>query len=217
MTIHRGALVGALAALLLVAACGASASKAPETAPGASSTPAAGSQEPAASQEPTETAQPTEGAEASFTTGAAGDLEAKLPSEVNGVTFAKTSFDGNSFPAGAPIGDTQMEQLLKDTGKSVSDVRVAIATPTDTAAATAGNVVMAIQIKGADSAKLEKWAVGQLGAGSAGKSTVGGKSVYGSSVPGMGGAYFYVKDDAVYYIIAFGKENLAEGILQQLP
>jgi hypothetical protein len=223
MTIHRGALAGALAALLLVAGCGASASKAPATAPAGSSTPAAASQEPAvsqepeASQEPTETAQPTEGAEASFTTGAAGDLEAKLPSEVNGVTFAKTSFDGNSFPAGAPIGDTQMEQLLKDTGKSVSDVRVAIATPTDTAAATAGNVVMAIQIKGADSAKLEKWATGQLGDTSAGKTTVGGKSVYGSAVPGVGGAYFYVKDDAVYYIIAFGKENLAEAILQQLP
>lgn len=217
VTIDRRALAGVLAALLLVAACGGSASQAPTAAPGATGTPAAEATPGEGSQEPTDTAEPTEGPDASFVTGAAGDLEAKLPDEVNGVKFAKTSFDGNSFPVGVPIGDTEMEQLLKDSGKSLKDVRVALATPADTSAATAGNMVMALQIQGADSGKLEEWATGQLGDSSATKSTVGGKEVYGSSAPGVGGAYFYVKDDVIYYVIAFGADNLAEGILQQLP
>jgi hypothetical protein len=216
MTIDRRALAGALATLLLVAACGGSSSPAPSSAPGASATPAA-SQEPAASEAAQETPSASEGPDISLAPGAAGDLEAKLPSEVNGVRFTKTSFDGNSFPAGVPIGDTEMEQLLKDSGKSLQDVRVAIATPADTAAATAGNVVMALQIKGVDSATLESWATGQLGDSSATKTTVGGKQVYGSSAAGVGGAYFYVKDDVLYYVISFGTSNLAEGIFQQLP
>ena len=204
MTIDRRALAGALAALLLVAACGGSASQAPTTVPGATAAPGATATPAGPSQEPTETAQPTEGAEASFVPGAAGDLEANLPDEVNGVKFTKTSFDGNSFPAGVPIGDTEMEQLLKDSGKSLQDVRVAIATPADASAATAGNMVMALQIKGADSARLEAWATNQLGDSSATKTTVGGKDVYGSVVEGVGGAYFYVKDDVIYYVLAFG-------------
>jgi hypothetical protein len=216
MTIDRRALVGVLATLLVVAACGGSASSTPSTsATPAASQPAAS--QPAASQAAEATPDASEGPDASFAPGAAADLEAKLPSEVNGVKFTKTSFDGSSLPATVPIGDAEMEQLLKDTGKSVSDVRVAIATPTDTSAATAGNVVMAIQIQGADSAKLEAWAKGQLGDESATKTTVGGKEVYGSTAPGVGGAYFYVKDDAVYYILSFGTETIAEGILQQLP
>ncbi len=97
-----------------------------------------------------------------------------------------------------------MEQLLKDSGKSLQDVRVAIATPADASAATAGNMVMALQIKGADSARLEAWATNQLGDSSATKTTVGGKDVYGSVVEGVGGAYFYVKDDVIYYVLAFG-------------
>jgi hypothetical protein len=217
MTIDRRALAGALATLLLVAACGGTASQAPSSSPGASATPAAASQQPAASQEPTETPEATEGPDVSLAPGAAADLEARLPSEVKGVKFTKASFDANSFPAGVPIGDAEMEQLLKDTGKSVRDVRVAVATPEDASAATAGNMVMALQIKGADSGKLESWAAGQLGDDSAAKTTVGGKQVYGSTTPGMGGAYFYVKDDVVYYILAFGTDSLAEEIVAALP
>ncbi len=216
-TIDRRALAGALATLLLVAACGGSSSAAPSSAPGATATPAAESTPAGESQQPTDTAEPTEGPEASFVAGAAGDLEAKLPDEVNGVKFTKTSFDGNSFPVGVPIGDSDLEKLLTDNGKSLSDVRVALATPADASAGTAGNMVMAVQVQGADSGKLEAWATGQLGDGSATKSTVGGKEVFGSSAPGVGGAYFYVKDDVIYYVIAFGADNLAEEILQQLP
>jgi hypothetical protein len=180
-------------------------------------TPAA-SEEPGASQEPADTAEPTQqGSEPSLVPGAAGDLEARLPDEVSGVKFVRTSFDGNSFPVGVPIGDADLEKLLGDNGKSLRDVRVALATPAETAGATAGNMVMAIQVQGADSAKLEAWATGQLGDDSATKTTVGGKEVYGSAAPGIGGAYFYVKDDVIYYVIAFGADNLAEEILQQLP
>ena len=75
---------------------------------------------------------------------------------------------------------------------------------------------MAIQVQGVDAAKLESWAATQLGDAGA-KTTVGGKSVYGGGAAGLGGAYFYVKDDVVYYVISLGANSMAEGILQQLP
>jgi hypothetical protein len=218
MTIDRRALGGALATLLLLAACGGSASPTPSSAAGASSNPAASqpaASQPAESQAAEATPEAT-GPDVSLVPGAAGDLEAKLPSEVNGIKFVKTSFDGNSFPAGVPVGDTQMEQFLKDNGKTLQDVRVAMATPQDTSSTAASSVVMAIQVKGVDSGKLQSWATSQLGDSSATKQNVGGKDVYGASTAGMG-AYFYVKDDVVYYVLSFGGTDLASGILQQLP
>ena len=217
MRMDRTALAGAVAALLLVAACGGSASSAPTTGPGASSTPAAAeSQSPAETQEPVGTSEPTQGGlEPSLIPGAAGDLEARLPSEVNGVKFQKVSFDGASIPGGIPIGDgnDDLTKFLADNGKSLSDVKVAMATPLD--AAASGSLVMAIQVKGAPSDKLLAWAT--KGTDSAEKTTIGGKEVYGAAAGGFG-AYFYVKDDVVYYILSMdGDAKLAEGILKQLP
>jgi hypothetical protein len=216
MTIDRRALAGALAALLLVAACGGSASQAPSAAPQETPSPAAETPTPADTPA-AETAAPSQGVVPSLEPGAVADLEAKLPSTVGGVTFDKSSFDGNSIPAGVPIGDSDLEKLLADNGKSLKDVRVALATPADASGADAGNLVMAIQIQGLDAAKLLAWATSSIGDTSATKQTVGGKEVYGSGAPGVGGAYFYVKDDVVYYVVSFGATNLAEGILQQLP
>lgn len=217
MTVDRRALAGALAALILVAACGGSATQ----SPGATQAPSA-TQAPAATQAPTDTQAPnateTPGSsfEASFVPGAAGDLEALLPSDVNGVKFTKTSFTGESIPAGVPIGDSDLEKLLADNGKSLRDVRVAMASAADTTGGSAGSLVMAIQIKGIDSGKLSAWALTSFGNSTGQKTTLGGKEVYGTSTPGMA-AYLYVKNDIVFYIVAIGTTNLAEGILSQLP
>ena len=219
MTVNRRALAGALAALLLVAACGGSATQAPGAtqAAGATQAPEA-TQAAVETQAPVDTAAPEEstGPDVSFVPGGAADLEGKLPSEVNGVAFTRASFDGNSLPSGVPIGDSDMETFLKDNGKGLQDVRVAMATP-EGSAATAGSLVMAIQIKGVDSGKLETWATGQFGE-SAAKQSVGGKDVYGEVVAGVGGSYFYVKDDVVYYVVSFGgPAGLAEAIVAKLP
>ena len=187
MTIDRRALAGALATLLLVAACGGSSSPAPSAAPGATRDAGRVGATPAARRRsrPIRPSRP-EGPEPSLVPGAAGDLEAMLPDEVNGVKFTKTSFDGNSFPVGVPIGDCRpreaphgqrQEPQRRAGGARHAGRRVG--------RATAGNMVMAIQVKGADSGKLEAWATGQLGDGSATKTTVGGKEVYGSAAPGL--------------------------------
>ena len=102
MTVERRVLAGSLAILLLVAACGGSASSAPTTAPGQSVTPGS-TQEPSDTQEPGDTQEPTDGPDITFTPGGAGDLEALLPSEVNGVKFEKGSFDGGSVPGGSRL------------------------------------------------------------------------------------------------------------------
>jgi len=218
MTIDRRPLAGALAALLLVAACGGSASQSPgaSQAPAATQTPAAATQTPTPTQEPTATETPESSFEASFVPGAAGDLEALLPSEVNGVAFTKASFTGESIPAGTPIGDSDLEKLLADNGKTLRDVRVATATAADTAGGSAGSLVMAIQIKGIDSGKLSAWALKSFGDTESQKSTLGGKVVYGTATAGFG-AYLYPKGDIIFYVVAIGTTNLAEGILAKLP
>jgi hypothetical protein len=207
MTIDRRALAGALATLLLVAACGGSASQAPTAEPGATAAPAA---TPAAeTPEPQETEGPT------LQPGAAGDLEAMLPSEVNGVTFEKGSFDGSSVPGGIPLGEGEDDfaTFLADNGKSLNDVNVAIASPTESDAG--GGLVMAIQVEGVSSDKLLAFATADMT--DAEKTTIGGKEAYGSGMAGFG-AYVYVKGDVVFYVLSMGGDaSMAEGIFEQLP
>jgi hypothetical protein len=215
MTIDRRALAGALALLLLVAACGGGASPAPTSEPGATQASGTTAEPTEAAETPapegTPAAEETEGP--TLIPGAAADLEAKLPSEVNGVKFERTSFDGESFPAGVPIGDSDLEKFLADNGKSLKDVKVALASPTDTE--NAGSLVMAIQVEGVSSDKMKAWAASTLDTGTD-KTTLGGKEVLGSGAAGFG-AYLYVKDDIVYYVLSFGSNDLAEGILSKLP
>ncbi len=209
MTIDRRALATALAALLLVAACGGSASTAPSGAPDATATPAP------ASQEPGQTAEPTEAAVPSLDPGAAGDLEAMLPSEANGVAFEKASFDGSTVPGGIPLGDDEDDftKFLADNGKSASDVKIAVASPTDAAAGS--TLVMAIQVEGVSSDALLGFVATELS--DLEKTTVGGKEVYGAGAAGFG-AYFYVKGDTVFYVLSMGGDAATtEDILRQLP
>jgi len=217
MTVDSRALAGALASLILVAACGGSATQAPGTTPAAEATQApAVTEAPGPTQEATATQEPTETQEApdvSLQPGAAADLEAKLPTEVNGVKFERTSFDGESFPAGLPIGDTDMEGLLSENGKTVRDVKVAIATASD--GASAGTFVMALQVEGVPSDKMLAWAADTMGTGTD-RTTVGGKEVYGAGAAGMA-AYVYVKDDIIFYVFGIGGTQIAESLLEKLP
>ncbi|MFH0750862.1 MAG: hypothetical protein V2B17_03415 [Chloroflexota bacterium] len=215
MTVDRRALAGVLATLLLVAACGGSATQVPGAtqAPGATQTP---TEAPGATEAPTETQEPTDtqGPDVSLAPGAAGDLEALLPSEAGGIKFEKVSFDGASIPGALPIGEgDDFTKFLADNGKSLGDVRMALASPVDPTAA--GSMVMALQVKGAPSDKMLAWVTQD--SADAEKTTVGGKQVYGSGAAGFG-AYFYVKGDIVFYVLSMGGDpSLAEEVFKQLP
>jgi len=213
MTVDRRALAVALATLLLVAACGGGATSAPTAAPG--DTPAPGVTD-APTQEPTETPEPAAtdgGSGPGGGPGTAVDLEALLPSEVNGIAFDKASFDGGAFPGGIPIGegDDEFRQFLEANGKSIDDLRVAVASATSSDAA--GTLVMAIQVDGIPSDKLLTYAAADMADQ---KTTIAGKDVYGSGMAGFA-AYVYPKGDTVFYVLSVGGADLAEGIISQLP
>jgi len=215
MTIDRRVLGGALATALLLAACGGSASPAPSAAASAASVPAASvpaASVPAASDQPSATDNGS-APNVSLSPGSAPELEAMLPSTVNGVAFARTSFGGAAMPAGMPIGSGDLATFLQQNGKTLADVNIAMATPTDTA--KAATFVMAFQVKGVDGAKLAD-ALGATTGNDLTKATVGGKQVLQAGVSGMG-VVLYVKGDVVFYILALGETSLTDGILAALP
>jgi hypothetical protein len=206
MPLDRRTLAASLTLGLLAAACGGAAS--PTTAPG-STAPA--SRAPA-SQEPAPTDDGS-GPAASFVPGSASELEAMLPSNVNGVTFAKTSFGGGTLPATIPVGSDELGTFLQDNGKTLADVSLAMATPTDPS--KAGTFVMAFQVKGADGTKLAQ-ALAGTSSSDLQQATVSGKQVQQSGAVGMG-LTLYVKGDVVFYILAVGDASLTEGIVAALP
>ncbi len=221
MSIDRKALASALTVLLLVGACGGSATQAPAASPSAaaSSSPAA-SEEPAASAEASASEEASEAPSAAPSQeaqgpGANSELAATLPSTVNGVAFTKATIPGGVFPAGIPIGANEGDfgKFLADNGKSLNDV--SIATATAAGATSIGTLVMAIQVKGVSSDKLLTLF---QGSGDMPKANVGGKDVFGAAVPGLGGTYLYPHGDVVYFVLSMGGDpTMAEGILKLLP
>ena len=216
MPLDRRALALSLALALLAAACGGGSAATPTPASTAAASQAPASQEPAsqapASQEPV----PTETGSApgvSLVPGSAPELEAMLPSNVNGVAFTKTSFGGGTLPATIPVGSDVLGKFLQDNGKTLADVALAIATPTDPS--KAGTFVMAIQVKGVDGTKLSQVLAGTSGSALQ-QATVGGKQVQQAGAAGMGFT-MYVKGDVVFYILAMGDASLTEGIVAALP
>jgi len=167
---------------------------------------------PAASDQPSATDNGS-APNVSLSPGSAPELEAMLPSTVNGVAFARTSFGGAAMPAGMPIGSGDLATFLQQNGKTLADVNIAMATPTDTA--KAATFVMAFQVKGVDGAKLAD-ALGATTGNDLTKATVGGKQVLQAGVSGMG-VVLYVKGDVVFYILALGETSLTDGILAALP
>ena len=218
MWIDRRLLAGLVGLVLVVGACGSSAASptapSPTSTPGASQPAAsadAGQSEPAASDKPA-TEAPS-GPEVSFQPGAAGDLEAMLPSSVAGLTFTKQSFDGASIASavGVPIDTGDLDPILAANGKTLADVRMAIATAMSP---TSPAIVIAFQIRGLDASKM----LDLLAGGSASDltpTTVAGKQVL-SLGSDMGGGVLYTKGDVAFEVILANPATL-EAIVAALP
>ncbi|HWP62296.1 MAG TPA: hypothetical protein VNO86_02365 [Candidatus Binatia bacterium] len=198
---------------LVVAACGGGGASPTATPP-----PSEGA--PSSAPPSTAPASPTTGASTeplpSLPAGGAEDLVALLPAEVNGVTFQRGGYDFGSLPGFVPLDveEDEFDAFLKEHGKSLRDVRIAIATATGSTGQGAGTMVMAFQVNGIEPTAWESWAVDALASG-AGKKTVAGKQVYGDEIPGMA-VWLYVKGDTAFWV--FGTDGkLVEGILAALP
>jgi hypothetical protein len=214
VTTDRRLPAGALALALFVAACSGSTST-----PAASATPGGGTGAPTAA--PTEPPAPTDeptgtddnGSEPSFGPGQAADLEASLPDSAGGVEFTKGSFDGAAIAGSGFVNTGDLDPILTANGKTLADVRMAIATPKDPTSAM-GMVVLALQVRGLDASQLLEF--GGAGTGTDLEAvTIAGKQVQRGGEGGFG-VYVYVKDDVLYEIL-FASDAVAEEILGQLP
>ncbi len=219
MHLDRRALAVAIALGLLAAACGGGAAATPTPTPAAQASQAAASEDTSqaasgapASQEPAATDNGS-APNVSLPPGTATELEAMLPSNVGGVAFAKTSFGGGLLPATIPVDSGELGTFLQANGKTLADVSIAMATPTDTS--KAGTFVMAFQVKGVDGTKLAQVLAGSGDSGLQ-QATVGGKPVQQAGAGGFGFT-LYVKGDVVFYILALGDASLTDGIVAALP
>jgi hypothetical protein len=199
-----------LALALMLAACGGASTATSAPASQAAAATAGAPTEAAMTDAPADTMAPvdTSGPDISLAPGAAGDLEAMLPSSIDGATFEKTSFDGAAIAgAGTPFDTSQIDPTLSQFGKSISDVKFALAT------SSAGSAVYALQVKGVPAKDF----MGALGLDTTGmtQATVGGKSVYQQAAGGMS-SIIYPKDDIVFMLIAVG-DTQASSILSALP
>ena len=214
---NRRLLGAAIGLALAVAACGGSSATptpAPTQEPAVSAAPASAapasqaamsespSQAPAASSVPS---MPV----ISFMPGQATALEKTLPDSAGGVTFTKTGFDGSMIPgAGLPFDTSKLDPLLSKFGKSIADVKVAIA-----AASSGVPMIYALQLQGVPATQF----MADTGMDTSGmtKSTIGGKSVWTDAATGMG-EIIYPKDDTVYLILG-GTDAQNQAILAALP
>lgn len=215
MRIHPrlcGTLVGLA---LVVGACGGAST--PTASPAAPATEAASSVEPA-SPAPSTAAASTEpagsGPQVSLQPGAATDLEAMLPDDVNGTTLRKGSFDGSSLAAsGVPLDTGGLAPILKATGKTVADVRMAIGSPADQASLGKLTIV-ALQIRGVPAESLLPLFPNGATQGMQ-KATVGGKSVLQAGATGFS-VLIYLKGDVLFYVLG-ADPTLTEAAVSKLP
>lgn len=156
--------------------------------------------------------------------GLAPELEAMLPSDVNGVTFTKTSVVGGvpSSRLGkggwgtVPFGSDWLATFLGGYGKTLADLDVAIATPTDPSKADTFSV--AFQVKGADAIALARNMADYYGVGvnQQATATIGDKQVQVFREVGGMGFDLYVQDDVVFFVFTDGTP-LIDGFVAALP
>lgn len=217
MNIDRHLLAGVIGVSLILAACGGSSTATPTSPITPPVTTAPGIDEPTmvpGTDVPTDDGEPTDdGNEPSLVPGAASDLEANLPDEAAGVKYEKSSFDGASIGMfGANVDSEELDPILKANGKTINDVRVAIASPADSSSA-AGGMVIAFQIRGLDASKFME-AMG-VDVASMTRTTISGKEVLSSGTADFS-FVVYAKGDVLYEILMANSEVTAS-ILQQLP
>lgn len=207
MSTNRRLLAGALGLALLVAACGGSSTA-------TASPTSAASQAAASGTVPTSAPSVPSGPAVSLAPGQASDLEAMLPNEAGGVKFTKRSFDGATMGTSGMNPDAgQLATILKDNGKTVADVRMAVAAPTNAAAGQTA-AILAFQIKGVDATKLVSLVAGSSTASWV-AATVGGKQVQKSGTDAMA-AVIYTKGDVLFEVL-LANAATAEAIVAALP
>lgn len=212
MTIDRRLIAGALGLSLILAACGGSAAS-PTPGSGGDAT-AAPTSEPAATTEPTEEPEATEEpTDDGSNGGPLNDLASTLPETVGDITFERTGFDGDElgiYGAAAGLSGEELDPILKANGKTLNDVNFAIAASQGT---DVGALLYAVQIEGVKAEDI--LSAMSLDTTDMTEDTVGGKKVYTAGGGGFG-EWIYAKDDVVYLIL-LASDDIAEGILEQLP
>ena len=146
------------------------------------------------------------------------DLEARLPSQVNGVTLVKYSWNGPDFLASG--SDTQdVQELLNQLGKQPTDISVAFAgDPNGDLDVTIG----AFRVGGAEANPLLGAFLGSIRKASPedqfNQLNLGGKNVTQVVEPGDDAAtvYVYASGDTLFYVQS-GDQALAAAALEALP
>lgn len=212
MTIDRRFIAGALGLSLVLAACGGSGASPAATAGGGET--AAPATEPVATaaptQEPEATEEPTDDGGNS---GPLNDLASKLPEKVGDITFQRTGFDGDQlgiYGAAAGLSGDELEPILKANGKTLNDVNFAIAA---SSGSEVGALLYAIQIEGVKAEDI--LSAISIDTTDMTEDTVAGKKVYTAGGGGFG-EWIYPRDDTVFMIL-LASDDVAEGILEQLP
>jgi len=213
MSTDRRLLAGAFVLAVFVAACGGSGSNtpAPTNAGNSGNNPTS---QPTAAGNGGATDQPTD-APFSLSPGSASELEKLIPSQVGTTVLTKTSLDFSGIPwtafSGA-AGSGGMEQILKDNGKTLADVKFAMGISTAPGASGMPTMVYAMQVKGLDAAKFVDGIDDTYA--TATESTISGKKVHGNITSGFG-TVTYLHDDVVFTVIA--SEADLKDILAALP
>lgn len=208
----RRLLAGVLSIVFGVAACGGTAATATPAAP-SETTPPAASAPAEASAAPTEQPAATDNGSNSGP-GSASDLEAMLPDEAGGVTFTKGSFDGAAIAGLGFLDAGELDPILTANGKTLADVRMAVATPAD-ASGGASTIIFALQVRDLPVDQLlEMGGVASSGADLQ-TVTISGKQVQRGGVPGFM-VYVYAKNDTLFEIL-FATDTVAEAVIAKLP
>jgi hypothetical protein len=154
--------------------------------------------------------------------GWAPELEALLPSDVDGVAFTKTSVAGRPLSmrlgkggwGAMPLGSDELNPFLGDHGKELTDLSIAVATPIDRS--RADTFAIAFQVKGVDATELARLLADPYGAIGGATATVGGKEVQVFRETRGMGFDLYIKGDVVFYVFTDGSP-LADEIVAALP
>jgi hypothetical protein len=214
------------AVTLLAAACSNASvtSVASPTASAAASSAAVASapQASALAGSPSPVASPTDSPEPSIDRHGIPELEALLPTAVNGIALERLSIKGPDFyKTGTDVNRSQLDELLKNLGKTVDDLGVADAgDPT-------GKAVFEIGIFRVDGAKpgqlLSEWVAfdqaAKPGRIKVSSETVDGRAVtkiVDSSIDVGGTAYAFAVGDAIYLVRA-DDPTLLSAALAALP